>query len=362
MPMKASRVSKILKSGKGKIRYDRKLKLHYLELFYKPSGEKFQTMRLGVDPGSCFDGFSIVSQETHHENYELIQRPKKGKNSIQTFKKRQAMNRRIRRSRLWHRVIRFLKRTSNKLAPTIKANNDFRKWLVGKICCYYPISEVELEDVRFNHAENTNGKSFSHVELGKKDMEHFFRNTMKLQLTLTGGYETSRYRKDLNGGIDVKVKKKDSKEFNAHCIDSYVLACEKEYPFDDTIGDYNFGKKVIKYAPEINTKVVYIEKIVKVRRCLTRTRKNYKDACRYYKLKKGGEKVYYENISSHRNLCRVKLKDEHSNHPTKWEYIDNGFSERFKCSTANYGGTRVNGKTFFKNNEWQNRTIMVNYG
>ena len=82
MPMKASRVSKILKSGKGKIRYDRKLKLHYLELFYKPSGEKFQTIRLGVDPGSCFDGFSIVSQNTHHENYELIQRPKKGNRRV----------------------------------------------------------------------------------------------------------------------------------------------------------------------------------------------------------------------------------------------------------------------------------------
>ena len=362
MPMKASRVAKFLTSGKGKIRYDRKLKLHFLELFVEPSGEHLQTIRLGNDPGSCFDGFSIVSKDTHHENYELVQRDKKGKTSISAFKKRQSTNRRVRRSRLWHRKIRFINRTKNKLAPTIQANNDFRKWLVIKICCYYPISEVELEDVRFNHAENTNGKSFSHVELGKKDMENFYRNTMKLQLTLTGGWETARYRKELNGGVDVKVKKKDSKEFNAHCIDSYILGCEKEYRYDEALGDYDFERKYVKFAPVINTKVVYIQKQVKIRRCLTRTRKKYKNACKYYKQSKGRIKTFTSHMSKKRNICRVKPKGEHSNHPKKWKYIDNGVAEKFKCSTAPYGGTRINGKTFFKLNEWYNRTIVTNYG
>ena len=56
-------------------------------------------------------------------------------------------------------------------------------------------------------------------------------------------------------------------------------------------------------------------------------------------------------------MVRVKPAGIHSNHPKKWEYIDNGKAERFKCNTAPYGGTRINGKTFFKNNEWHNRKI-----
>ena len=359
--MKASRVSKFLNTGKGKIRYDRKLKLHYLELFVAPSGEHIQKIRLGIDPGSCFDGFSVVSKENHHENFELVQRQKKGKTAIKTFKARQSMNRRVRRSRLWHRPIRFDNRTKSKLTPTIRANNDFRKWLINKICFYYPISEVEMEDVRFDHYNKTNGKSFSHVEQGKNDMMNFIRKEMKLMLTLTTGWETAVYRKELNNGVDVKVREKDSKVFNAHCVDSYILACTKEYPFDETLGDYDFNKKQIKYAPQINTRVVYIEKVVKVRRCLTRTRKKYKNACLYYRQQKGGVKEYYVNMSSHRNICRVKPEGIHSHHPAKWIYIDNGFAERFKCNTARYGGTRINGKSYFTNNEWYNRKVEVEY-
>ncbi len=364
--MKASRVSRFIKERKGKIQYDKKLKLHYLELFVEPSGDSTkdpkQKIRLGIDPGSCFDGFSVVSKDSHHENFELVQRPKKGYNAIKSFKSRQSMNRRTRRSRLWHRPIRFDNRNSKKLAPTIRANNDFRKWLIKKICFYYPIAEVELEDVRFDHHNNTNGKSFSHVEQGKNDMMDFIRKDMKLMLTLTAGCETAKYRKSLNNGADVKIKDKSSKEFNAHCIDSYILACIKGYPFDEKLGDFDFSKKQIKYAPQINTRVVYIEKIVKVRRCLTRTRKRYVNLCRYYKQRKGDIKEYYVNMSSHRNLCRVKPEGVHSNHPKKWTYIDNGFVERFKCNTARYGGTRVKGKSYFINNEWHNRKIDVRYG
>ncbi len=360
--MKSSRVTKFLRLGKGKIRYDRKLRLHYLQLFVEPSGIEMQQIRLGIDPGSCFDGFSIVSKTTHHENYELVQRPKKGNNAISTFKKRQNMNRRIRRSRLWHRETRFNNRTSAKQSPTIRANNDFRKWLIKKICLYYPISAVELEDVRFNHYALDTGKSFSQVEYGKNDMMQFIRATMKIQLTLTSGRETAKYRKELNDGIDIKIKDKGNKSFNAHCIDSYVLACPKEYPFDDVIGDYNFNKKQMKYHPVINSKVVYIEKVVKVRRCLITTRKKYKNACRYYKMLKGGIKEYYVNMSSHRNICRVKPAGVHSYHPKKWNYLDKGVVERFKYNITRYGGTRVNGKSFFIDGEWYNRKIEVIYG
>ena len=103
MPMKSNRVNKFIESGKGKIRYDRKLKIHYLQLLVEPSGYRTQDITIGIDPGSSFDGFSVVSSDTHHINIELIQRAKKGKTSIKTLKKRQAETRRGRRSRLRRR-------------------------------------------------------------------------------------------------------------------------------------------------------------------------------------------------------------------------------------------------------------------
>ena len=52
MPMKSTRVKKFIDSGKGRIRYDRKLKIHYLQLLVDPSGEDTQEVHLGLDPGS----------------------------------------------------------------------------------------------------------------------------------------------------------------------------------------------------------------------------------------------------------------------------------------------------------------------
>ena len=167
MPMKASRVKKFIAKGKGRIRYDRKLKIHYLQLLELPSGFETQDITLGIDPGSTFDGFSIVSDDTHHINIELIQRPKKGRNSIKSYKQRQAGNRRVRRSRLRHRPIRFSNRTGSKIPPTIQANIEFRQWLVQRLLKLFTITKVVIEDVRFNHYVNSNGGAFSEVEVGK---------------------------------------------------------------------------------------------------------------------------------------------------------------------------------------------------
>ena len=361
MPMKSNRVSKFIEEGKGRIRYDRKLKIHYLQLIIEPSDEKTQEITIGIDPGSSFDGVSVVSDDTHHINIELIQRSKKGKASIKAFKMRQASNRRVRRSRLRHRRIRFDNRTSNKMAPTIKANVDFRKWAIEKLTKIFPITRVVIEDVRFNHFKNCNGRSFSLVEQGKTELYRWIKDR-GLKLELYNGWNTKKLRINTFGG-DPKVSDKGSKSFEAHCIDSFVLACNKEHLIDDETGEILIDEPVAVNTLDVRKSVTFIEKIVKVRRCLTRTRKLYSSkgntiGPQYYKKLKGGIKAPYRNISSHRNLCRVKPNDEHSNHPAQWDYIDNGFTERFKCNTAPYGGTVMRGvKKFFKEGEWQNRIL-----
>ena len=193
MPMKSRRVSKFIKFKLGRIRYDEKLKLHYLQLLKKPSGIETQDITLGLDPGSSFDGISVVSSDTHHCNFELIQRSKKGKTAIKFFKARQAMNRRVRRSRLRHRKIRFDNRTKLSLTPTIKANVDFRKWIITKLATIFPITKFVVEDVRFNHAKSTNGRAFSLAEQGKTELYYWIRN-QGYQLELYDGFNTKKIR------------------------------------------------------------------------------------------------------------------------------------------------------------------------
>ena len=347
MPMKSSKASKLINSGLAKIKFNRKINEHYLILLFNPTGDKCQDITLGIDPGSMYDGFSVVSKRCHHTNVELIQRAKKGKNSIKAFKSRQAMNRRTRRGRLRHRPIRFCNRTKNKLAPTINANFEFRKWYISQITKLYPITKCVVEDVRFNHYEKTGGCNFSHVELGKTKLYDFIEAS-GLSLELYSGYETHQLRVN-SFGADPKVKQKDLKIFEAHCIDSFVLACGKAIIM-------NKNGMVITNDLKLNRVVVYIEKSVKVCRCLTRTRARYKEAKNYYKLAKGGIKIILEKQGKP-NICRIKPEGIYTNHPKNWIYLDNGKSERIKCNTAPYGGTRLNGKSFFKANEWQNRKI-----
>lgn len=359
MPMKASRVRRFIMSGKGKIRYDRKLKIHYLQLLVEPSSEgPPQEMTLGIDPGSTFDGFSVVSSTCHHVNIELIQRPKKGRNSVKAFKTRQALNRRIRRSRLRHRRARFDNRASTKLAPTIRANVDFRKWLITKLIKIYPISRIIAEDVKFNHYKSTKGRAFSLVEQGKTELYNFI-TSLGIKLETYDGFNTKKLRVN-SFRVDPKSTDKGDKSFNAHCIDSFVLACNKSVSVNINTGEILMNEPIITNQLEINKKVIFIEKVVKIRRYLTLTRGLYKTASRpegdnYYVKLKGGVKQVVDKLGK-KNICRVKPEGEHSNHPKEWVYINNGRARRRKCRTAPYGGTRLNGKSFFVNNEWKNRT------
>ena len=364
MPMKASRVCKFIKQKKAKLKWNYKLRFHYLQLLVEPSGYELQDINLGIDPGSNFDGFSVVSEKVHHINFELVQRSKRGKTAIKSFKSRQASNRRVRRSRLRHRPIRFDSRTRNKLSPTIKANVDFRKWLITGICKYYPISKVIIEDVRFNHYANNKGKSFSHVEQGKTELYNWIKN-QGLQLELYAGYNTKKLRVN-TFGEDLKSSNKGESSFEAHCLDSFVIASNKGQMVDLDTGEILESEPYSTFdISKINKKVTFIEKIVKIRRSLTRTRALYKSkgtnplGSSLFRYKKGGIKEALPNLKSNKfGKCRIKLSGDQSNHPKQWEYLNNGRATRYKANTARYGGTSLDGcKKFFQESEWLNRNI-----
>jgi hypothetical protein len=220
---------------------------------------------------------------------------------------------------------------------------------------------VVIEDVRCNHYKSTKGKSFSLVEQGKTELYNWIKDK-GLILELYEGWNTKKLRINTFGG-DPKVADKGSKSFEAHCVDSFVLACDKDYIIDEETGEVLDDEPVATNQIFVRKSVTFIKKIVKIRRRLFSTKKVYTTknnliGPQYYKKLKGGIKVPYKNISSHRNLCRVKPNGEHSNHPKEWDYIDNGFSEKFKHIKVVYGGTVFRGnKKFWVEGEWRNREL-----
>ena len=70
MPTKWKKAKRLVKIGKAKFKYN-KIGVRYLVLKFKPSGLKTQDIHLALDPGSHFDGISVLSKFDHHENIEL---------------------------------------------------------------------------------------------------------------------------------------------------------------------------------------------------------------------------------------------------------------------------------------------------
>jgi len=325
MPMKYSKAAWLVKEGKAKLRKD-KDGIWYLKLKFEPSGKETQEVHLGIDPGTHFDGFSVVSEQCHHENIQINH----NKSVKDRMSKRSGL-RRVRRSRLRHRKIRFDNRTSEMMVPTIRSMFEFRKFIISKLTRLYPISKVIIEDVAYNHWKETGdnkerrGSFFSQCEIGKSVLYEFIRS-LGIKLTTVRGYITKNIRTKLFGE-DLKLANKGVKSFYAHCVDSLSL------------GTTGLNKFTVN---KINEVTRFISKIWLNRRELSKWKARYSNKKYYFRYLKGGIVKLFSSYGK-LNICRVKPAGEHSNHPKEWEYINNGRTERFKYSTKPtlYGGTIV---------------------
>jgi len=62
MPCKPAKARKLLKAGKAVKKWD-KLGVFYIQLKSNPAKPSYQPLAVGVDPGSKFEGFSVVGTE-----------------------------------------------------------------------------------------------------------------------------------------------------------------------------------------------------------------------------------------------------------------------------------------------------------
>jgi hypothetical protein len=183
-------------------------------------GNKTPETVLGVDFGTKFEGYAIaIGKENNLSVMWLL--PDK-KHLVKKLKTRSQL-RRARRSRNCRRRER---RRDNRekdgfIAPSQLMMVQSRLKAIREFFKCYPITDVAMEDVKFNHRDNRWGKNFSTVEIGKKMINDWIKERAHLYLFRGMDTEDCRdrygYKKSSNKGAET---------FNSHCSDALAIATD----------------------------------------------------------------------------------------------------------------------------------------
>jgi len=216
MPCSFSKARKLLTNNKA-IKKWSKLGVFYIQLTFDPLSEinKNQQVVIGIDPGSKFDGYAVTSKVVNLTGMSEL--PSGISEKLET-------RRTMRRARRFRNCRRRPKRFDNRnkdgfIAPSVKAKIDFRLKIVKELSKIYPVTDIVIEDIRFNHYKKHWGKHFSTVEIGKN---YLYQELRKLgKLTLKDGFETNIKRKEL--GLK-KISNKSKRKPESHSTDAVALA------------------------------------------------------------------------------------------------------------------------------------------
>lgn len=213
MPTTANRAATWVKSRKATPFWKRGV--FCVRLNVEPSGRKMQEIAVGVDPGSKKEALTVKSEAHTFLNVQS--------DAVTWVKDSVEVRSNMRKARRYrstpYRKPRF-NRARGGLPPSTKARWQWKLRLCGWLCKLYPIARFIVEDVK----ARTKGQrkwdvSFSPLEVGKS---WFYAALSKLApVDLKGGWETKELR-DAHG-----LKKSGNKMtevFEAHCVDSWVLA------------------------------------------------------------------------------------------------------------------------------------------
>ena len=218
MPCTPAKARHLFKSGKARPKRN-KLGLFYAQLTYEQEPDH-QPLVVGVDPGSKFEGVSVVGTKDTVLNL-MVEAPDHVKKAVET---RRTM-RRTRRFRKWRRPRRFDNRLTrkNRIPPSTRSRWEAKARLIRQLLTILPLTDVVVEDVAAVTRKGKAGKwnrSFSPVQVGK---EHFYCLLREMGLTvhLTEGWQTKALRE--KSGLK-KTKSKSKQSFDSHAVDSWVLA------------------------------------------------------------------------------------------------------------------------------------------
>lgn len=216
MPTTPSKCRKMLRDGIAEKKWTKE-GIFYIQMLIEV-GSKTQDVALAIDPGSKFDGY-CVSGEKEIAVMGMAVLPDRVHKRMET-RKAQRRNRRSRGCR--RRKARFdnRKRSEGWIAPSQLAKVQLRIRLMERMCKIFPINNIVIEDVRFNHYKKRYGKYFSTVEIGKAKVYAKAKELAKLWLC--EGWETAETRKAF--GIK-KCSTKSKLVPEAHANDALAMIC-----------------------------------------------------------------------------------------------------------------------------------------
>jgi hypothetical protein len=218
MPCTPSKARHLLKSGLARPKRN-KLGLFFIQLTYEQEPNN-QPLVVGLDPGSTFEGFSIVGPKDTVANL-MVEAPDHVKAAIET---RWSM-RRARRSRKWRRPKRCDNRLNrkNRIPPSTRSRWEAKARVVAHLKQILPLTDAVVEDVQAVTHKGRGGKwnqSFSPVQVGKEHLYGLLRQ-MGLTVHLREGWQTKALREQY--GLK-KTKSKSRQSFDSHAVDAWVLA------------------------------------------------------------------------------------------------------------------------------------------
>jgi hypothetical protein len=214
MPTTANRAASWIKSGKATPFW--KKGIFCVRLNVGPSGRKTQEIAVGIDPGSKKEAFSVKSEAHTFLNIQA--------DAVQHVKKAVETRRQMRRARRYRKTPCRQNRKNRARGgppPSTKARWQWKLRIANWLLKVFPITRFVVEDIKartLKGSKKWNG-SFSPLECGKS---WFYERLGKLAPVETKqGWET----KELREGLGLKKSKdKLSEKFEAHCVDSWVLA------------------------------------------------------------------------------------------------------------------------------------------
>ncbi|GAC1615391.1 MAG: hypothetical protein NVS4B11_02280 [Ktedonobacteraceae bacterium] len=216
MPCTPLKARLLLKEGKARPKRN-KLGLFSIQLTYMQEPDN-QPLVIGVDPGSSFEGYSVVGTCDTALNL-MVEAPTHVKDAVET---RHTM-RRARRHRTWRRPCRSNNRLNwkRRIPPSTRSRWEAKARVVKHLMSILPIVCAVVEDVQATTKKGKKwNRAFSPVQVGKMHLYRLLTN-MGLELQTREGWQTKELRDHY--GL-TKTKKKDSRAFDSHAVDAWVLA------------------------------------------------------------------------------------------------------------------------------------------
>ena len=214
MPCHPARSRELLALGKAVRRFDRGL--FYLRLTDRADGNT-QSIAVGIDPGSKKEAFSVKSKAHTYLNIQT--------DAVTWVSKAVKTRREMRRGRRYrktpYRKCRSNRGVKNRIPPSTRARWGWKLRICNWLARMYPITVFAVEDIKAKTKKGQRrwNQSFSPLEVGKN---WFYAELKKTAPVRTyQGYETKALRDRC--GLK-KIRNKMSDRFEAHCVDSWVLA------------------------------------------------------------------------------------------------------------------------------------------